>query len=184
MPSGRATTLHDVVHISPSLQGVLIGSGVTFAGAALPIVHSFFTRRTDAASAKREELKTAMREYLAALDALTSELVDQPAPVRATRVDRAVGRAMTKAGADVPAFLLNRMLQRLAFGQRQAQVVDRVASASAHLRLVAPPSVVALMQEADAVGRSYKAGDEEWISRWLATRDHVRAAFRAQLDDY
>lgn len=148
----------------------------------MPIVHSIFTRRTDARGAKRAELKTAMREYLAALDALTSELLDQPAPVAPTRVDRAVGRVMTKAGADVPTFLLNRMVHRLAFGQRQAQVIDRIAAASAYLRLVAPPSVVELMQEVDAVGRTYRAGDPRWTSSWLKTRDQIRSAFREHLD--
>lgn len=68
--------------------GSLIGAGAVMLGALLTAQRQKRTREAEREAAQRAELKNALREYLAALDALTNELADHPRQPKPTRLDR------------------------------------------------------------------------------------------------
>lgn len=133
-------------------------------------------------AAQKAELQRAMREYLAALDAAVIECERQLPRPRPSRVDRWVERTLEGTTVDLVAVALARLLERALFGRRSGDVTDRIVTASAHLRLVAPDSVEALMAEAQAVTRKQRPGNENWQNEWTSFRLKLRQGFREALD--
>ncbi|MEA2188498.1 MAG: hypothetical protein QOK16_3509 [Solirubrobacteraceae bacterium] len=161
--------------------GSLIGAGAVLLGSLLTGHREQRVRVAEREASRRAELKTAMREYLAALDAVTNELRDQLAQPTPTRVDRSLDRAMQRAGLQVVVFMIGRLLNRAVYGRRHEVLADELMVAAAHLRLVAPPAVADLMREVEEVALEYSSGDEQWQATWMLLRARVRAEFRSQL---
>jgi len=162
--------------------GSLIGAGAVLLGALLTAQRQKRTREAEREAAQRAELKNALREYLAALDALTNELADHPRQPKPTRLDRALDRAASRAGLPVIGFLILRLVHRAVYGQRHHVLSDRIVNAASLLRLIAPPGVEAYMQEAEEVAARWAPGDEAWREEWSVLRARVRAGFRRELD--
>ncbi len=131
--------------MSSYVEGTLIGAGIVAATTVLGFV--LHGRREGRAlqeartAAYRTELQAAMRAYLAALDDLFLEGENKPPKPRLTRADRWFERQMRGTTLEFLSFLLVRLIERLLFGQRRHDLLDRLTAASAHLRLVAPLAV-------------------------------------------
>jgi len=109
-------------------------------------------RKADHDVVFRAELKTAMREFLAALDAVILEASGEIKPPKLNRLERRLVAATEHLGLDFIGEVLARILHRVMYGQRHDQVIDRLIAASAHLRLIAPPAIDDLMHEMDGLG--------------------------------
>jgi hypothetical protein len=106
--------------------------------------------------------------------------MDQPPTFVATRLDRTLDRLADRVGLGFPIWFLVRLLKRLAYGNRAGELTDRMATASAHLRLVAPQDVLELMQELDSIlGR--EPYDDAWREDWRQARERLRSSFRSAL---
>ena len=124
-----------------------------------------------------------MWRYLTAIDAMTAEASgDLPPKAQPSWVDPWLMKFAKLTSLDFVVFILNRLLQRAIYGNRHNQLIDRLADASAHLRLVAPPAVEAFMVEGEELGKRYKAHDEQWLEDWKEFRLRMRAGFREVLD--
>jgi hypothetical protein len=69
------------------------------------------------------------------------------------------------------------------YGERPGVPLDRLADASAHLSLMAPPAVDALIAEAENLTRSYAPHDERWMADWKEYRSRLRQGFRNELEN-
>jgi hypothetical protein len=76
------------------------------------------------------------------------------------------------------AFIINHILQRAMYGNRPHQLLDRLADASAHLRLIAPPTVEHFMIEGERLANKYTPHDERWLADWREFRLSMRSGFR------
>jgi hypothetical protein len=169
--------------IGPAIGGV-IGVGGTLLGGTLTGKRDDRIRSEGREESRRAELKQAMWSYLGAVDALTAEMPDDhPVKPQPMFLDRWILRAAKTTGFDFLAYILGRLLQRAISGTRPHQLLDRMADASAHLRLVAPPAVEAYMIEGEALGRNYAPQDEQWLASWMEFRARMRRGFREALDD-
>jgi hypothetical protein len=164
--------------MSSYIAGSLIGAAAVLAGVLITAVRDGRIRKAERAERRRAELHQAMYEYLAALDGVTYDLTSEPAAPRRTAFDEMMDRAVEKAGFELALHLFIRLLRRAVYGRRQYEVVDRLAVASARLRLIAPPEVEEMMRAADTMARLYKAGDEEWSRCWMELRSEMRQRFR------
>ena len=166
--------------MSSYVVGSVVGGGFVLAGVLLTTIRDVFARRAERRSASAARLEAAMREYLAALDALAYEVSDTPVPPKQNQLDRILDLAAERTGFDIVVHILVRILLRIAYGRRHNELVDRLALASAQLRLIAPDSVLAIMREIDAATESSPTGPG-WHQRWQGMRDRVRGAFREEL---
>jgi hypothetical protein len=164
--------------MSGYISGSLIGAFAVLAGVFITGVRDGRIRKAERVERRRTELHQAMYEYLAALDGLTYDLVGKPATPRRTAFDDVIDRAVEKAGLELVLHFVLRLLRRLVYGRRQYEIVDRLAVASARLRLIAPPEVEEMMSTADTMGRLYEAGDQRWSERWMELRGEMRERFR------
>jgi hypothetical protein len=170
--------------MSPYIVGVLIGVLSTV------VIWGLTTWREHSAEAKRQReysrlvLKGAMVDYLAALDSLVIDVYDQqPKRPASTAVDRTLDRVIERLGLMWVITVVVGVSRRLAYGQRLGQLMDRMTAATAHLRLVAPPEVLALMREVDDLFSDYETLERRvWRANWLSVRAKVREGFRSVLD--
>jgi len=139
-------------------------------------------RKEAAKTARSTELHQAVREYMAALDAVMLEAEDFPVPPRVTKIDRWVEKEVRGTVFELFGHIVVRLLKRLVYGRRHDDLSDRLVAAAARLRLVAPPEVEALMSEVEALAREYRAGDPRLMEQWRPLRDRMRAEFRDALD--
>jgi hypothetical protein len=161
----------------------VIGAGATGGGVVLSNNRDDRIRSEQRDEARQADLKQAMRGYLAAVDALTAEMPgDIPAKPPPTRLDEWLLKAGKATSLDFLAFIITRLLQRAMYGKRPHQLLDRLADASAHLRLIAPPAVEAFMIEGEALAREYAPHDQHWLETWMEFRERMRAGFREALD--
>ncbi len=163
--------------MSSYILGSLIGAFAVLAGVLITGIRDGRVRKAERAERRRTELHQAMYEYLAALDGVTYDLTSEPATPRRTVFDAMMDRAVEKAGLELALHIVVRLLRRLVYGRRQYEIVDRLAVASARLRLIAPPEVEEMMHATDAMARLYKAGDQEWSQRWTELRSEMRQGF-------
>jgi hypothetical protein len=125
-----------------------------------------------------------MREFLAAVDLVMLEASNEIRPPELTRFDRKLIAATKFLGIakflslDTVGEVAARALQRLIYGQRPQHLTDRLVAASAHLRLIAPPDIDAILLELDGLMKRYAQGDEAWQAEWTAFRTRMRATFR------
>lgn len=70
------------------------------------------------------------------------------------------------------------------YGNRHHQLLDRMTDAAAHLRLIAPPAVEALMTEGQSLADKYAPHEEQWLIDWREFRKRMRAGFREILDQF
>lgn len=139
-------------------------------------------RREAARAARSTELHQAMREYMAALDAVMLEAEDFPAPVHQSALDRWFERKVEGTIIDYIGYMFVRLLKRLVFGRRHDDLSDRLVAATARLRLVAPPDVEALMSEVETLAREHRTGGSQLIERWKPLHDRMRLEFKDALD--
>jgi hypothetical protein len=172
--------------VSSYLEGTLIGALIVAVTTVLVFVLTGVRERRirsdERAAAERGELQRAMREYLAATDAAVLEAEREFPRPNQTRIDRWLDRSLKGTSAEFVALIFVRLLQRAMYGRRTSEVTDRLAAASAHLRLVAPPEVEAYMVEAETVSKKHSPGDEKWMEEWRALRTRMRQGFREALD--
>jgi hypothetical protein len=173
----------DTCGTSRYVAGSLIGAGAVLMGSVVTGLREWRVRRAERGVARKTELKIAMREFLAVLDAIMVELSDEPAPPMPTWLDRKLVPAIARLGFTFVFELLTLLFRRAVYGQRNQQLVHRLAAASAHLRLIGPPSVEELMREAETLGRRYQPGDPKWRDEWSAVRARIRTSFREELGE-
>jgi hypothetical protein len=166
----------------PSHIGALIVAATTVLVFVLTGRRERRIRAEERAATDRGELQRAMREYLAATDAVVLEAEREFPRPRLTRADRWLEKSLKGTSLEFLALIVVRLLQRAMYGRRPGEVTDRLAAASAHLRLVAPPEVEAYMVEAEGVTKRHRPGDEEWMEEWRALRERMRHGFREALD--
>jgi hypothetical protein len=77
--------------VSQYLVGTLIGAAITIVGFGVSAVRDARTRREERDERRHTELGQAMREFLAAVDAIMVETEGQPVRPRLTRADRWLG---------------------------------------------------------------------------------------------
>jgi hypothetical protein len=163
--------------------GPFIGAGATVVGVTLTSRRDDRIRREERQASRRTQLEQAMWRYLAAIDALTveatGELPPQPQPLR---IDPWLMKFAKLTSLDFVGFIVSRLLARAIYGNRHNQLTDRLADASAHLRLIATPAVEAFMIEGEELSKRHKLRDDEWLEEWLAFRRRMRAGFRDALD--
>jgi hypothetical protein len=82
------------------------------------------------------------------------------------------------------AHVLGRLIERAVYGRRRHDLLDRLAAASAHLRLVAPPEVDAYMIKVEVLAEEHRPGDRKWIKRWRELRAEMRQGFREALHEH
>lgn len=140
-------------------RGSLIGAGAVLLRSLLEGVRDGRARKAECRAAQTAELKHAMREYLTALD------------------------AVERVGLDPTGHFIARLVRRVVYGQRIEHLSDRLAAASAHMRLVAPAAVDDLMREAEELGDRYSSGDKQWRAEWIALPARLRTSFRQELDE-
>jgi hypothetical protein len=163
--------------------GAGIGAGATVLGLTLSGRRDDRIRREERQSSRRAELEQAMWRYLAAIDALTAEASDEPPPqAQPMRIDPWLIRFAKATSLDFVGFILGRLLQRAIYGNRHNQLIDRLADASAHLRLIAPPAVEAFMVEGESLRKRHRTRDERWLEEWMDFRGRMRTGFREILD--
>lgn len=150
-------------------------------GGVLAMVRESFVRGAERREAKAAKLEAAMREYLAALDAITVEAENAPIPPKKNRFDRWLERKAQGTTLDFIGTLLARLLHRAVSGQRVVMLGDRLALAAAQLRLIAPESVLAIMQEVEEATKRAGPAGEHWPREWRLIRDDVRTGFRREL---
>lgn len=163
--------------------GGVIGVGASALGYGLSSRRDDRIRAEERKAARHAELKQAMRGYLAAVDALTAEMPeDVPPKPPPSRFDSWLLKFANASSLDFVAFIIGRLLQRAMYGNRPNQLLDRLADASAHLRLIATPEVDNFMVEGEALSRAYKPRDVEWLNTWKEYRGRMRTGFREILD--
>jgi hypothetical protein len=175
----RAT--RDPLIVSSYVVGSFIGGGFVLVGAALAMVRETFTRKAERRLAHATELGNAMREYLAALDAIAIESEDMPEQPAITRIDRWLDRQSRRFGLDVLVHIIVRILRRTAYGRRHDELFDRVVLAATQLRLIASPAVLVTMRDIEAVTKRAGPTGQYWNREWMAIRDQVRDEFRKEL---
>jgi hypothetical protein len=109
--------------------------------------------------------------------------MDQPPPPVMNVVDRAFDRIIEKLGLGWVVTVFVRVLRRIAYGNRLGHLTDRMTAASAHLRLVAPPEVLSLMQEVDDLFGGPESRGNAWKAEWPSLRKRLQEGFRHTLDD-
>jgi len=163
--------------------GPVIGAGATVLGVTLSSRRDDRLRREERESSRQAQLEQAMWRYLAAIDALTVEATGElPPKAEPTRLDPWLMKFAKLTSLDFVGFVISRLLQRAIYGSRHNQLIDRLADASSHLRLIAPPAVETFMAEGEELSKCFKTHDEEWLKDWLAFRRRMRAGFRDVLD--
>lgn len=163
--------------------GPVIGAGATVLGVTLTSRRDDRIRREERESSRRAQLEQAMWRYLAAIDALTVEAKDElPPQAQPLRIDPWLMKFAKLTSLDFIGFILSRLLQRAIYGNRHNQLTDRLADASAHLRLIAPPAVEVFMVEGEELSKRHKAHDDEWLADWMDFRRRMRTGFRDALD--
>jgi hypothetical protein len=167
--------------MSSYVEGAFIGGGFVLAGVLVTTVRDAITRKAEHRAVFAARLEGAMREYLAVLDALASEVSDMPAVPKQTALDRWLDRVAERTSFDIITHIVLRVLRRAVYGKRPDELVDRMALASTQLRLIAPDSVLAIMREIDAATERAGPGGVGWHREWKSMRDHVRGAFRKEL---
>src|ERR1700722_17955106 len=113
---------------------LVLGGGLSF-GSQWLLERSGYDR------AREAELQVAMREFLAAIDAVMFEASSETQAPKLTWLDRKLVEATKFLGIEFVGEIAARILQRLVYGQRPQQLVDRMGAATAHLRLIAPPEI-------------------------------------------
>jgi hypothetical protein len=176
--SGRRATLGEM---SSYVVGSLVGGGFVLLGVTVTALRDVHVRRSERRAADAARLMAAMREYLAALDALAWEVSDMPNPPKPGRIDRWLDDVAERTGFDVMVHIFVRMLRRTAYGSRPDQLVDRLAIASTELRLIAPESVLAIMRTIDDLTERPGPMAKSWVEGWRSIRDQTRTAFRLEL---
>jgi hypothetical protein len=162
--------------------GPVIGAGATVLGVTLTSRRDDRIRCEGRESSRRAQLEQAMWRYLAAIDALTVEATGElPPQAQPLRIDPWLMKFAKLTGLDFIGFILSRLLQRAIYGNRHNQLADRLADASAHLRLIAPPAVEAFMVEGEELSKRHEAHDDEWLEDWMDFRRRMRAGFRDAL---
>lgn len=169
--------------MSPYIVGVVIGVGGTLLIWLLTTWREHLAERQRRRDYDRLVLKGALADYLAALDAAALEMMDQPVPPVLNVVDRAIDLLIKKLGLEWVVMVVVRVLRRIAYGRRLGELTDRMTAASAHLRLVAPPEVLVLMQEVDELFSGSASRSDTWKSQWPSVRERLRDGFRQALDD-
>jgi hypothetical protein len=165
------------------IVGAAIGVGGTGLGVTLNSRRDDRLRKEERDASLRDELRLAMRRYLAAIDAITAELSsDLPAQTPLNRLDSQLLKIGKALGLDFVALIIGRLLQRGIFGTRPHQLIDRLSESSAHLRLIAPLEIERIMLEAEGLTKRYKPHDEQWMNEWREYRNRMRSGFRQALD--
>lgn len=165
------------------IVGAVIGAGTATLGTALASRRDNRIRKEQRADARRAELQQAMRSYLAAVDSLTAEMPeDTPPKPPPSRLDPLINKMAGALSLDFLAFIITRLLQRAMYGGRPHQLLDRLADAASHLRLVAPPEVEVYMIESEQIASKYAPHDEQWLETWKDFRQRMRTGFREILD--
>jgi hypothetical protein len=168
--------------MSPYVIGGLIAALTGLLVWCLTTVRDHWAEKRRQREHNRTVLRAALANYLAALDSLTLEYMDEPIRPTPDRLDRALDALATRLGFSLLGELLARIIHRMAYGRRPAELMDRMAQASAELRLVATPEVLDLMQRLDDLFRDARPKDDAWREEWRAMRENLRTGFRAALD--
>lgn len=182
-PGGSLRASMELGYVIGPVIGAVIGAGATVLGVTLTSRRDDRIRREERESSRRAQLEQAMWRYLAAIDALTAEASDETPPrPQPMRIDPWLMRFAKATGLDFVAFVASRLLHRAIYGNRHHQLIDRLADASSHLRLIAPPAVEVFMAEGEKLSKRFKEGDEQWLEDWRDFRRRMRAGFRDILD--
>jgi hypothetical protein len=167
--------------MSSYIVGALIGVFGLLAGALITTTRDARIRKAERAEARRRELEQAIAEYLAVLDVLAYEASQEPV-ARPTAIDRQLDRIAERTGLEPVVETVVKVLRRIVHGNRPNEQIDRLAGASARLRLIAPPAIEEAMRAMETMARLHKPGDEEWRERWLELRELTRQRCREALD--
>jgi len=167
--------------MSSYVVGSLIGGGFVLAGALVTALRDDRARHTERQARQAEKLAAAMREYLAALDAIAAETSDTPEQPKKSRVDRWLDRVARETSFDIVVHILIRVLRRAAYGRRNDELLDRLAVSASEVRLIAPEAVVAIMREIERVSEQAGQSGPGWNREWRAMRERVRTGFRKEL---
>lgn len=167
--------------MSGYVVGSLIGGGFVLAGVLVTAIRDDRARKSERQAERTAKLENAMREYLAALDAIALEGMDTPPAPAPSRTDKALDWLAKQTSLDTVAHILVRVLRRAAYGRRRDDLVDRMTLAATQLRLIAPGSVLAIMREIDEATKDGDPSDAEWYGRWKEMRGPVRDRFREEL---
>lgn len=165
------------------IVSAIIGAGAVLLGVIITGSRERRLRIAERDERRRAELKQAMQEYLAALDAVMLESEDFPVPPRLTRADEWVFRSMRGTVVELVFHIALRLLKRLVYGHRHDDLSDRLVAAAAHLRLVATPTVEEYMREVETLGSGHKPGDEQWTAQWKDFRSGMRQGFKKALGE-
>lgn len=161
--SGPALTIPDLDWVNPLIAGT---AGVL--GAAVGAGAAIFLAREDRAAQARADLARAFSGYLAATETLVFEYRRRPwqPSTTTTRI-----WALNRGGA-LSRYLfgklywLDRIFLRLMEGDRADSVLDQHRQAEANLRIVAPPRILDLLKEVDAMfgrWRREPPNREDWL---------------------
>jgi hypothetical protein len=168
--------------MSPYVVGGLIGAGGALVVWALATLREYFVEKHRRQDHERTVLKGALVDYLAALDSLMAEVFEQPSVPVPNVIDQALDSLFKRLGIDWVVIFFVRTLQRIAYGDRPGRLLDRLAEASAHLRLVAPAEILNLMRELEELTGRHRSGDSDWRDEWRGRRDDLRKVARQAVD--
>lgn len=167
--------------MSSYVVGALIGVFGLLAGVLITTTRDARTRNAERIETRRRELQQSIAEYLTVMDVLAHEITEEPA-ARPTAIDGLLDRIAERTGLEPVVNMAVKILRRLIHGRRPDEQIDRLAAASARLRLVAPPAIEEAMRAMETMARLYKPDDEEWRKHWLVLRQVTRQRCREVLD--
>jgi hypothetical protein len=170
--------------VSAYVTGAAISATSAALGYGANALRERGARKEAAKAARSAELRQAMREYLAALDASILEAEDFPVPPRVTKIDRWVEKEVRGTVVEFFGHIVVRLLKRVVYGRRHNDLSDRLVAASAHLRLVSTPRIEELLLEVDTLVKEKEqdGGDEQWKQKWREFRSRMRECFREELE--
>jgi hypothetical protein len=194
--TGSVGITHQLSHsytvdaVSPYIAGGLIGALSALLVWSLTTVRDHQTEKKRQHEFNRTALRAALANYLAALDSLMSEELARPPEPPLTAVERTVFSFLNRMGLDAVLIWLglgtffnwiDRVFRWIGYGRRPEELHDRMAQASAELRLIAPSEVLDLMQCVDDF-RSKPPPHRVRNEQWTALREVLRSGFRGALD--
>ena len=123
-------------------------------------------------------VQTAFADYLAAVDAVTAEIEAIPT-VPSGWVNRLVEQLERVFIIRWLTFIITQGLMRLLYGNRANEVDDRYLAASARIRLLAPPALLACVAELDEIRSGQRSRGNDWERRWAEARSRALMTARS-----
>jgi hypothetical protein len=150
-------------------------------GAAVGAGGAIYLARQDRAAQARADLTRAFSGYLAATETVVFEWRRRPWQPGAMRLWALNRGGVLSRYLFGKLYWIDRVSLRLMEGDRADRVRDEHLQAEANLRIVAPPRILDLLEEVDAMFRRWPREPpklEDWLplrqKRWTRTRIHAR----------